>query len=67
MNWGSWISGAIVAIVTGLITVLGVLATLESCPTGWKLFVIGGIPTLISFFAYIKQTPPPIGSKPEVK
>jgi hypothetical protein len=63
MNWGVWIRGVISALSAGAITALAALATMNEWPPMWKLFVIGGIPTLLNFFSYIKQSPPPFGYK----
>ncbi len=63
MNWGVWLRGAISAISSGLITALAAMAVLPNKPKAWELFVIGGIPTLMGFFSYIKQSPPPFGYK----
>ncbi len=63
MNWGVWLRGLISSLSSGLITALAAVAVLKQMPTAWELFIIGGIPTLMGFFAYIKQSPPPIGYK----
>ena len=63
LNWGVWFRGLIQSISSGVITVLAAMATLKQMPEGWQLFIIGGIPTLLNFFAYIKQSPPPFGYK----
>jgi hypothetical protein len=63
MNWGTWLRGVISSLSTGVITALAAMATLKDIPSTWNLFVIGGIPTLMGFFAYIKQSPPPFGYK----
>jgi hypothetical protein len=63
MNWGAWIRGAISALSSGVITALAAMAVLKERPEAWELFIIGGIPTLMGFFAYIKQSPPPFGYK----
>ncbi len=63
MNWGVWLRGVISSVSAGIITALAAVATLNEMPSTWKLFVIGGIPTLLNFFSYIKQSPPPIGYK----
>ena len=63
MNWGVWLRGVIQSLCSGAITALAALAILTEMPPAWKLFVIAGIPTLINFFSYIKQSPPPIGYK----
>ncbi len=63
MNWGVWLRGVISSLSSGIITALAAMAVLKQMPTTWELFVIGGIPTLMGFFSYIKQSPPPIGYK----
>ncbi len=63
MNWGIWLRGVISSLSSGVITALAAMAVLKGMPTAWELFVIGGIPTLLNFFSYIKQSPPPIGYK----
>jgi hypothetical protein len=60
MNWGAWLQGLISALATAGLTILATMAALEKPPTGWQLFIIAGIPALVNFFAYIKQSPPPI-------
>jgi hypothetical protein len=62
MNWGIWLRGVISALSSGVITALTAIVVLKSPPDTWTLFVIGGVPTLLNFFAYIKQSPPPFGA-----
>lgn len=61
MNWSAWLQGLISAIATGVITGLGTTAIVPGKTTLLELGMICLIPTIISFFMYIKQTPPPIG------
>jgi len=63
LNWGIWLQGLISAFASGVVTAIAAVAVLKTRPDAWTLFVIGGVPTLINFFAYIKQCPPPIGGK----
>jgi hypothetical protein len=63
MNWGTWLRGVISSLSAGIITALAAVAVLKEMPSAWNLFVIGGIPTLLNFFSYIKQSPPPFGYK----
>jgi hypothetical protein len=63
LNWGVWFRGAISALSSGVITALAAMAVLKTPPDAWTLFVIGGIPTLLTFLSYIKQSPPPFGYK----
>jgi hypothetical protein len=63
MNWGTWVQGMVVALVSGALTVLTAIAVLPACPTGWQLFLIAGVPFLTTILSYVKQTPPPIGVK----
>jgi hypothetical protein len=63
MNWGVWLRGVISSFSSGVITALAAIAVLKTPPDTWTLFVIGGIPTLLNFFSYIKQSPPPFGYK----
>ncbi len=63
MNWGVWFRGGIQALSSGLITALVAMAVLKQMPTAWELFLIAGVPVLLGFFAYVKQTPPPFGYK----
>ncbi len=67
LNWGTWARGLISALSTAAITVLVAIAVLDKMPQAWQLFVIGGIPLLLGFFAYIKENPPPFGTDLPVK
>ncbi len=63
MNWGVWFRGAIQALSTGAMTALVAVAILNELPSTWKLFVIAGVPIMMGFLGYIKQSPPPFGYK----
>jgi len=67
MNWRAWLQGLISAISTGILTGMGTTAIIPGKTTFRELIMICSIPTTISFFMYIKQTPPPIGAKGETK
>jgi len=64
LNWGAWVQGAISAVANGVITALGVSVIVPAQASMKQLAGIAVIPAVISFFQYIKQTPPPIGGGP---
>jgi len=64
MNWGAWCQGLISALASGIITALGTITIIPGKTTFRELIMIALVPTIISFFLYVKQTPPPIGVKP---
>ncbi len=64
MNWGEWGKGAISALANGLITAIMALVVLKQPPSTWELLCISVAPCLITFLGYLKQSPPPIGTKP---
>jgi hypothetical protein len=43
---------------------LGTITIIPGKTTFKELILIAAVPTIISFFLYVKQTPPPIGVKP---
>lgn len=61
MNWGAWLQGLISAISNGILTAIGASVVIPGQTTLKQLAMIAIIPTAISFFMYIKQSPPPIG------
>ena len=61
MNWGSWLQGLISAIANGVLTGITVSVVVPGKTTIAELGMIALIPTIVSFFMYIKQSPPPIG------
>jgi len=67
MNWRAWLQGLISAISTGILTGFGTTAIIPGKTTIKELGMICLIPTIINFFMYLKQTPPPIGAKGEMK
>jgi hypothetical protein len=64
LNWGEWLKGLASACASAIVTILLVLIALPTPPHGWQLFVIAIGPFAVNFFSYIKQSPPPIGTKP---
>jgi uncharacterized membrane protein len=67
MNWRAWLQGLISAVSTGILTGLGTTSIIPGKTTFKELGMICLIPTIISFFMYLKQTPPPIGARGETK
>jgi len=67
LNWGQWLQGLVSSVASAAVTVITALIVLPACPAGWELFVIGVGPFLINFFSFIKQSPPPIGTKNVLK
>ncbi len=63
MNWGVWFRGVVQSLSAGVITALVAVAVLKQMPSTWELFLIAGVPVLLNFFSYIKQSPPPFGYK----
>ena len=61
LNWGTWCSGLMSAIASGLMTALTAVIVLKVPPTSWEIFCIAVGPMALNFLGYIKQTPPPIG------
>ena len=60
MNWGAWVQGLISAVANGIVTALGASAVIPGKTTLSELVTIAAIPTIISFFMYLKQSPPPL-------
>ena len=63
MNWKAWLQGLISAVSAGVLTGLGTIVIIPGKTNFQELGMICLIPTAISFFMYLKQTPPPIDAK----
>lgn len=59
MNWGSWLYGVIVAVISAGLTGLVAWAALPADTTSKQIIVVCIIPALTNFVAWLKQTPPP--------
>lgn len=66
MAWHKWLQGLISALANGVITGLTANAVVPAETSIKSLLTIAIVPTIVSFFMYIKQSPPPIGDD-EVK
>ncbi len=63
LNWGTWLYGAIMAIIVGAFTGLTAWATLPAAVTTQQIIAICVVPALGGFIAWLRQSPPPIAGK----
>jgi len=61
MNWGKWLQGLISAIANGVLTGITASAVVPGQTTIRDLLTIAAVPTVVSFFMYLRQDPPPLG------
>ncbi len=65
--WGVWLAGLVSALSDAVLIGLGVIAFVPGQTSFKQIALVCAIPTIKGFLTYLKQSPLPMGNKPEVK